>query len=73
MFKLALLQMKVQGGDKAANLAAAERLIARAAAAGSQVTMITAEPLMAISGAPPMAQWRANSDYGSLAAAMWDG
>lgn len=40
MFKLALLQMRVDGGAKAANLARAERMLAEAAAAGAQVALL---------------------------------
>lgn len=40
VFKLALLQMRVEGGAKAANLARAERFIERAAADGAQVALL---------------------------------
>jgi predicted amidohydrolase len=40
MFKLALIQMLVQGGQKAANLERASRLVAQAAQAGAQLALL---------------------------------
>jgi predicted amidohydrolase len=40
VFKLALIQMRVDGGDKQANLARAEKAIAESAAAGAQVALL---------------------------------
>jgi predicted amidohydrolase len=40
VFKLAMIQMRVVGGDKAANLASAERLIAEAVTQGAQVVLL---------------------------------
>jgi predicted amidohydrolase len=40
MFKLALIQMRVEGGEPERNLARAERLIARAAGEGAQVAVL---------------------------------
>ncbi len=40
MFKLALIQMRVEGGAKEANLARAERFISEAAAAGAQCVLL---------------------------------
>src|SRR5262245_52683915 len=39
-YKLALVQMRVDGGEKAANLLRAEQRIAAAAAAGAQVVLL---------------------------------